>query len=91
MPYIEHLGPLISFFSPQLAICFSGIDRGYNSIYHQEFQVPKMEVPKEHYVRLYFGAGFPLSRIHTAYIGEDSSILGTSKFLAKNNLTTKRL
>ena len=45
---------------------------------HQEFQVPKMEG----FLNLifgYFGGGyFPyISRIHTAYIGEDSSILGT--------------
>ena len=55
MPYIEHLGPLSSCFSP-VSHLFSGIDRGYqNSIYHQEFQVPKMEVPKELYVRLFWG------------------------------------
>ena len=30
------------------------------------------------------GGGFPyISRIHTAYIGEDSSILGYLKFLVK--------
>ena len=27
--------------------------------------------------RLFFGVDFPLSRIHTAYISEDSSTLGT--------------
>ena len=49
--------------------------------YHQEFQAPKMEG----FLNLtagYFGIGggeiFPyISRIHTAYICEDSSILGT--------------
>ena len=44
--------------------------------YHQEFQVPKMEVLN--LVRLFWGWVFPYtSSIHTAYIGEDSSILGT--------------
>ena len=39
--------------------------------------VPKMEVQK-YLIRLFWGWGFPyISRIHTAYIGEDSSILGT--------------
>ena len=43
---------------------------------HQEFQVPKLEVLN--LIRLFWGWGFPyISRIHTAYIGEDSSILGT--------------
>ena len=43
---------------------------------HQEFQVPKMEVLT--LIRLVWGWVFPyISRIHTAYIGEDSSILGT--------------
>ena len=37
--------------------------------YHQEFQVPKMEVLN--LIRLFWGWGFPyISRIHTAYIGE---------------------
>ena len=41
-------------------------------------QVPKMEGVTEPYLQGYFlGVGFPLSRIHTAYIDEDSSILGT--------------
>ena len=44
--------------------------------YHQEFQVPKMEVLN--LIRLVLGWVFPyISRIHTAYTGEDSSILGT--------------
>ena len=47
------------------------------STYHQEFQVPKMEVLN--LIRPFWGCVFPyISRIHTAYIGEDSSNLGTS-------------
>ena len=44
---------------------------------HQEFQVPKMEILS--LFRLFFEWGaFPyISRIHTAYIGEDSSNSGT--------------
>ena len=43
---------------------------------HQEFQVPKMEVLN--LIRPFWGWVFPyISRIHTAHIGEDSSILGT--------------
>ena len=44
---------------------------------HQHVQVPKMEVLN--LIFGYFGDGFIpyISRIHTAYIGEDSSILGT--------------
>ena len=45
---------------------------------HQEFQVPKIEVLN--LIRLFWGWVFPyISRIHTAYIGEDSSILGTNE------------
>ena len=49
---------------------------------NQEFQIPKMEVScpePEIQLRLSLGVGkLPyISRIHTAYIGEDSSILGT--------------
>ena len=50
---------------------------------HQKFQVSKMEVP--HLINLiagYFGGGETALHkpyIHTAYIGEDSSILGTKK------------
>ena len=48
--------------------------------HHQHVHVPKMEVLN--LISLFFG-GFPLhkpyqGRIHTAYLGEDSSILGTS-------------
>ena len=39
-----------------------------NSKNHQEFQVPQMEVGKN-LMFGYFGGGFSLSRIHTAYIG----------------------
>ena len=40
-------------------------------------EVPKME-GFLNLIRLFWGWGFPyISRIHTAYIGEDSSILGT--------------
>ena len=43
---------------------------------HQKFQVPKIEVLS--LKMLFWGWGFPyITRIHTAYIGEDSSILGT--------------
>ena len=47
--------------------------------YHQEFQVPKMEG----FLKLiagYLGGGwvFPYISLHTAYIGEDTFILGTS-------------
>ncbi len=43
---------------------------------HQEFQVPQIELLN--LIRLFWGWVFPyISRIHTAYIGEDSSILGT--------------
>ena len=46
------------------------------SWFHQEFQVPKMEVLN--LIRLFWGWFFPyISRIHTAYIDEDPSILGT--------------
>ena len=43
---------------------------------HQDFQVPNMEVPSTPYLRLFWGVGCPvsISRIHTAYMGEDSSI-----------------
>ena len=56
-----------------------GIPAGYK-VYtpenNQEFQVPKMEVLNP--TKLFWGWVFPyISRIHTAYIGEDSSILGT--------------
>ncbi len=46
---------------------------------HQQFQVPKMEGFLVTLLkRLFWGWKFSLiSRIHTAYIGEDSSILGT--------------
>ena len=49
----------------------------------QEFQVPKMEALN--LIRLFLGVGFPLhkpyiSRIHTAYMGEDASFLGTWNF-----------
>ena len=49
------------------------------NICHQEFQVPKMEGFLKLIFRLFLGMGkLPyISRIHTAYIGEDSSILGT--------------
>ena len=52
-------------------------DRLEIEYFHQPFQVPKMEVLC--LIRLFWGArGFPyISRIYTAYIGEDSSILGT--------------
>ena len=44
---------------------------------HWKFQVPRMEVL--YLISGYFRGGFPvsISRIHTAYMGEDSSILGT--------------
>ena len=43
--------------------------------YHQAFQVSKME-GFLNLIRLFWGWVFPyISRIHTAYIGEDSSIL----------------
>ena len=43
-----------------------------------EFQVPKMEVLN--IIRLFWGWVFPyISRIHTACIGEDTSILGTTE------------
>ena len=46
--------------------------------FHQTFQVPKMEVLN--LIGLFLGWVFPyISRIHTAYIGEDSSILGSWK------------
>ena len=46
--------------------------------YHQEFQVPKMEVLN--LIRLFLGWVFLyISRINTAYTGEYSSILGTWK------------
>ena len=43
---------------------------------HQEFQVPKMEVLNLIF-GYFWGVGFPvsISRIHTAYIGQDSTIL----------------
>ena len=45
--------------------------------YHQKFQVPKMEVLNL-ISGCFVGVVFPyISRIHTAYVGEDSSILGT--------------
>ena len=45
---------------------------------HQRIQVPTME-DSLYLIRLWIGGwGFPyIGRIHTAYIGEDSSILGT--------------
>ncbi len=44
-------------------------------IHHQIIQVPNLEVLN---LGCLGGCGFPyISRIHTAYIGEDSSILGT--------------
>ena len=43
---------------------------------HQEFQVPNMEGFQITLFQAILGVGFPLSRIHTAYIGEDASILG---------------
>ena len=44
--------------------------------HHQEFQVPKMEVLN--LIRLFCGwVSSYISRIHTAFIGEDSSTLGT--------------
>ena len=48
-----------------------------NLLINGVYQVPKMDG----FLNLifgYLGVGFLLSRIHTAYIGEDSSILGTS-------------
>ena len=44
---------------------------------HWKFQVPRMEVL--YLISCYFRGGFPvcISRIHTTYMGEDSSILGT--------------
>ena len=51
----------------------------FRVFFHQTFQVPKMEGFLS-LIRLFWGWVFPyISRIHTAYIGEDSSILGTSK------------
>ena len=50
----------------------------------QNFRYLKWGILKEPYFRLFWGGGFKLpyiSRIHTAYIGEDSSILGTWKCL----------
>ena len=54
------------------------------SKYCQEFQVPKMEVLN--FVSGYFGGWvFPyISHIHTPNIGEDSSILGTTKKFGEN-------
>ena len=49
---------------------------------HQKFQAPKMEVLNLITYKAIFGVGFPL---HTAYVGEDSSILGTWKWLVKNH------
>ncbi len=45
----------------------------------KHFRYPKWRVETEPYSRLFWGVGFPvsISRNHTAYIGEDSSILGT--------------
>ena len=49
---------------------------GLRQSYHQKLQVPKMEVLN--FIRLFWGWIFPyISRIHTAFIGEDSCILGT--------------
>ena len=49
--------------------------RMFLNIYHQKFQVPKMQ--GLNLIRLFWGWVFPyISRIHTAYIGEDTSILG---------------
>ena len=49
---------------------------GGNLYVQQNLQVPKTEVL--HLTRLFWGWVFPyISRIHTAYIGKDSSILGT--------------
>ncbi len=48
--------------------------------FHQAFQVPKMEGFRTNLIKTAFlGVGkLPrISLIHTAYIGEDSSILGT--------------
>ena len=45
-----------------------------------------MEVPN--LTRLFWGWGFPyISRIHTAYIGEDSSILGTNEMFGDKGVT----
>ena len=45
---------------------------------HKTFQVPKMEGFLNHIFGYLGVGGNPyISRIHTAYIGEDSSILGT--------------
>ena len=48
-------------------------------LYHQEFQVPKMEDFMNLKFSAILGVGFPvsISRIHTAYIGFCTSILGT--------------
>ena len=50
---------------------------------HQEFQVPKMEGFRVSLFSAILGSGFPFhkARIHTAYIGEDSSIPVYSRFL----------
>ena len=56
--------------------------KGRGSMYRQELQVPKMEVLS--LIRLFLGWVFPyISRIHTAYIGEDSCILGTKKMVSE--------
>ena len=52
--------------------------------FHQEFQVPKMEGFLNLIFGHFLGVGFPyISRIHTAYIGEDSSILGTTSMFGE--------
>ena len=54
----------------------SGATGSWNLI-HQKFQVPNAGFP-EPFLGYYGGWVFPyIGRIHTAYIGEDSSILGT--------------
>ena len=40
-------------------------------------------------IRLFWGWVFPyMSRIHTAYIGEDSSILGTNEMFGDESVVT---
>ena len=51
----------------------------FSKKYHQEFQGTYIGGTKEPYLWLFGGMGFPLiiAALHTAYIGEDSSISGT--------------
>ena len=50
---------------------------------HQEFQVPEME-GFLNLIRLFWGMGFPyISRIHRAYIGFCTSILGTTSMFGE--------